>query len=254
MTTIDVHVADGVGHLELRRPEVANAIDLPTARALAKAVRSLEHDTNVRVVVVAGVGTRFCAGGDAVAMATSPDPAAYVGTLAGELDAVLQRLARLPKPVVCAVHGAVAGAGIALMLSCDVIVAAPGTKFVMAYSGIGLTPDCGVSWLLPRAVGQQRALEFALTGRVLTADEARDWGLIGDIADEPRRRARELAEAMAAGPATALGQTRRLLRGAWSATRASSGADETRTIATSVTTADAQSALSRFRPGNSTQK
>ena len=90
-------------------------------------------------------------------------------TLATELEAQLRRLSELPKPVVAGVHGAVAGAGLALVLNADLVVAGESTKFVMAYAAIGLTPDCGVSYLLPRAIGQQRALELAVSGRVLNA-------------------------------------------------------------------------------------
>src|SRR3954452_13593856 len=102
-------------------------------------------------------------------MVASDDQPAYILELAGALDAATQRLAAVEKPVVGAVQGAVAGAGLAVMLSCDLVVAAPATKFVIAYPGVGLTPDCGVSWLLPRAIGQQRALHMALTNTPVTA-------------------------------------------------------------------------------------
>lgn len=88
------------------------------------------------------------------------------------LDGVLRSLSSMTKPVVCAVHGAVAGAGLGVMLSCDLVVTDPGTKFVFAYPAIGLTPDCGVSYLLPRAIGSHRALGFALSGRPITSETA----------------------------------------------------------------------------------
>lgn len=116
------------------------------------------------------------------------------------------------------------------MLAADVVVAQTDTKFVFAYPGVGLTPDCGVSWLLPRAVGQQRALTFALRNRPLTAATAREWGMVTDVEDDPVTTARALAEEWAAGPAYALGQARRLLRAAWSTERQASGADEAATI------------------------
>jgi len=148
--------------------------------------------------------------------------------------------------VVAAVHGAVAGAGLALMLSCDVIVAAPATKFVFAYPGIGFTPDCGVSYLLPRAIGQQRALAFALVGKPATAAEALAWGLVTEVADDPGARARDLAAGFAAGPALALGNVRRLLRQGWEMSRAETGAEEARTITEMVKGAEAQALISRF--------
>ncbi|WP_283095260.1 enoyl-CoA hydratase/isomerase family protein [Nocardioides alcanivorans] len=134
------------------------------------------------------------------------------------------------------------------MLAADVIVAAESTKFVMAYPGVGLTPDIGVSWLLPRAVGQVRALEYALTGRQLTAADALDWGLVTTVVadEEALSTARELAVKMAAGPVFALGSARRLIRDSWERTRAEAGEVEARTIAEAVQTDDAQQRLAAF--------
>lgn len=240
--------ADSIGHVRLRRPKVANAFDLEAAEAFGKGVREFAADDSAKVGLITGEGARFCAGGDASAMARASDPAAYVERLATSLDSALQELAAVDKPVIAAVRGAVAGAGFGLMLSCDVVLAAAGTKFALAYAGVGLTPDCGVSWLLPRAIGQQRALELALTGRVLDADEARDWGLVaGVVPDVVEERAHALAATMAAGPAHALGQARRLLRASWTTSRQQAGAAESRTIADAVVTPQASALLSRFR-------
>ena len=199
----------------------ANAFDLETARQFAAAVvDGAAADADVRAILVTGAGPRFCAGGDVASFVAASDQPAYIEQLATELDAAFRALAAVEKPVVAAVQGAVAGAGLALMLSSDVIVSAPATRFVFAYPGIGFTPDCGVSYLLPRAVGQQRALSFALTGKPLTASEALEWGLVSEVADDPGARARDLAAGFAAGPATALGQARRLMRQAWEMSRA----------------------------------
>jgi 2-(1,2-epoxy-1,2-dihydrophenyl)acetyl-CoA isomerase len=147
---------------------------------------------------------------------------------------------------VVAVQGAVAGAGLALMLTCDVIVSAPATKFAFAYPGIGLTPDCGLSYLLPRAIGQQRALGFALGGRAVDETQALDWGLVTEVAEDAEARAREVASAWASGPATALGETRRLFRAGWEHDRVSIGAEEARTITRMVEGQEAQSLIARF--------
>jgi 2-(1,2-epoxy-1,2-dihydrophenyl)acetyl-CoA isomerase len=244
---IRLSVADGVATVELNRPEAANALDLPLAERLGTVVDRLGGE-DVRAVLVIGAGKRFCAGGDVPSFLASDDPPAYVEELASTADRALQLLAELDKPVVAAVHGAVAGAGLAVMLSCDLVVAAAGTKFVTAYAGIGLTPDCGLSWLLPRAVGQQRALELLLTARTLTAEEARDWGLVTEVVDDSavRDRGRELAASLAGGPAVAFGQARRLVRSSWSASRAETGTDEARTIAAAVQTDDAQRLITAF--------
>lgn len=134
------------------------------------------------------------------------------------------------------------------MLSCDLVVAGRQTRFVAAYSGVGLTPDCGLTWLLPRAVGQQRALDLLLTNRTLGAEQARDWGMVTGLVDDPEtgERALSVARSLAEGPAAALGQTRRLVRASWEASRAETGADEARTIGRAVVTEDASLRLDRF--------
>lgn len=240
---------EGVARIVLSRPARANAIDLSTAQALGAAVdRAAASD--VRAVVVLGEGRRFCAGGDVAAMAAAPDRAAYLEMLALAVDDVFQRLGGLSKPVVAGVRGAVAGAGLALMLSCDVIVSAASTKFLSAYTDVGLTPDCGVSYLLPRAIGQQRALELALTGRVLSAAEGREWGLVTEVVDEASvdARAVQLGEGLAAGPTHALGETRRLLRSGH-LTREQAGREEARVIARAIGGAEATALVESFASG-----
>ncbi len=240
----------GVGRIELNRPAVSNAVDLPTAHELESIIERAASDVSVRAVLMTGAGKRFCAGGDVATMVAAPDRAAYVLALARALDGALQKLAALDKPTVAAVQGAVAGAGLAVMLSCDVIVAAQSTRFVTAYSGVGLTPDCGVSYLLPRAIGQQRALALALTNRALSAREALEWGLVTEVVDDAgvAERAAAVAAELAAGPSFALGQAKRLIRSSWEMSRAEVGADEARTISDAVSTEDASRLLaSRLR-------
>jgi 2-(1,2-epoxy-1,2-dihydrophenyl)acetyl-CoA isomerase len=239
-------VVDGVARIELNRPQAANSLDLDLVRALRAAVDRAADDPAVHAVAVTGAGARFCAGGDVGAFHAAADPAAYLRQLATEADDAMRALAQLAKPVVAGVHGAVAGAGLALVLSCDLVVAAPATVFVFAYPSIGLTPDCGVSWLLPRAVGQQRALELALTGRRLSAVEAVDWGLVTRVADEPATTAREIAGALASGPAAAHGLARRLLRAAWETDRVAAGEEEARTIADRIRSDEASLLIDRF--------
>ncbi|MDN5895010.1 MAG: enoyl-CoA hydratase/isomerase family protein [Nocardioides sp.] len=238
-------VTDGLARIELNRPSAANALDLDLAHALDDAVEQAATDDTVQAVLLTGAGKRFCAGGDVAAMVEADDQAAFLLELAQTLDGALQRLAALEKPTVASVQGAVAGAGLAVMLSCDLVVADPATKFVIAYPGVGLVPDCGVSWLLPRAVGQQRALQLALTNKPITADVALDWGLVTELSDDVERGA-ELAGQLAAGPSYALGQAKRLLRNSWETTRVGAGEDEARTIAKAVTTPEAQALLEAF--------
>jgi 2-(1,2-epoxy-1,2-dihydrophenyl)acetyl-CoA isomerase len=201
MPGVELNLRAGIARIRLDRPEVSNAVDLPTAHEFADAVTAAEHD-DVRAVLLTGAGPRFCAGGDVRSFLAAAEPPGYLHELAATLEAALRRLSELPKPVVAGVQGAVAGAGLAFVLNADVVIAARSTSFRMAYPGIGLTPDCGVSYLLPRAVGTHRALEFALTGRTLTADDAHQWGLVTQVVDDDAvaTRTEELATALARRP------------------------------------------------------
>jgi 2-(1,2-epoxy-1,2-dihydrophenyl)acetyl-CoA isomerase len=245
---VKVSLDGGVAHVILQRPEVANAIDLATARELRDVVGELASDDAVRVVLLTGAGARFCGGGDVAAMMAAEDREAYVVELAEVLDEATRRLHDLRKPVVAAVQGAVAGAGLSLMLSCDLIVAERSTRFVTAYAGIGLTPDVGLSYLLPRAVGQQRALELLLCPRTLDAEEAEDWGLVTAVVDDgdAAGRAAEIAGRLSTGPAGSYGLARGLVRDAWESTRAEAGRRETEVIGRAVRSRDAQTLMARF--------
>lgn len=241
-------VEDGIASLALNRPDQSNSIDLDTARALSDAVDRARLDDDARVVMVTGEGTRFCAGGDVASMAEAEDPAGYLLDAASALDGALRKLSALEKPVLAGVQGAAAGAGLAVALSADLVVSAASSKFLAAYADVGLTPDCGLSWMLPRAVGQQRALDLVLTGRVLSADEALDWGLVTRVVPDEQltEQVRATAAALAEAPPFALGQARRLLRQSWATTRAETGADEARTISRAVQTAEARRLIARF--------
>lgn len=239
-----------VGWIVLERPEASNAMDLRAAYAFGAAV-SAASSAEIRTVLLTGEGERFCGGGDLSSFLTAEDPPSYVMNLAGELEGHLSRLSRLPKPVVAGVQGAVAGAGLAFVLHADLVLAERSTKFLMAYSRVGLTPDCGVSYLLPRVVGQQRALDLALTGRTLSASEAHAWGMISDVvADgQAQTRALDLASELSTGPAGALGETKRLIRSSWGANQPASAEDEVRTITRMMRSEDAHQAISRVRRG-----
>jgi 2-(1,2-epoxy-1,2-dihydrophenyl)acetyl-CoA isomerase len=168
-------------------------------------------------MLLLGAGARFCAGGDIGAMAAAEDRGAFLSRLADAAHDVVRRIDALEVPVVAGVHGAAAGAGLALTLAADLVVAGESTRFVSGYTAIGLTPDCGTTWLLPRVVGVGRAQELTLTNRALTAVEARDWGIVTRISPDAdvAAEAHSLAATLARGPATALGRTRHLVRGSF---------------------------------------
>jgi 2-(1,2-epoxy-1,2-dihydrophenyl)acetyl-CoA isomerase len=239
-------VVDRVAWLTLNRPAASNALDQPLVRALDAALDRAE-DPGVRCVVVRAAGPRFCAGGDLTTF-LGEDPARRIRENATETERVLRRLGQLSQPVVAAVHGAVAGAGLAFVLNADIVLAARTTRFVAAYAGIGLTPDCGVSYLLPRVVGDRRALLMLLGGQQLLADQAEQWGLVSEVVDDADLpgRIEELARHLASDGGPAMEQTKRLLRSAWTVPRDAHAADEARTIAAALTTEIAQVRIAGF--------
>lgn len=241
-----VTVSAGVAHLCLNRPHVSNALDLAAAESFAVGVRRAGAD-DVGAVLISGAGPRFCVGGDLAAMRASSDPSAYVMAMASALDEALVALTELDKPVVAAVQGAVAGAGLGVMLSADVVVAAAQTRFSAAYSRMGLTPDCGVSYGLAQAIGLHRALGFVLLDRTINAATAHEWGLVTQIVEQdPVAAATHIAQTWADGPRSALGRSRQLVRRSATLGRAASGQEESRSIATAAAFPEAQRRMDEF--------
>jgi 2-(1,2-epoxy-1,2-dihydrophenyl)acetyl-CoA isomerase len=241
-------VEDGLARITLNRPAVYNAIDLASARAFTAALGELEQTPSVRAVLLRGSGSAFCAGGDVGAMAGAADRQEYLRELASELHEGLVRLTGLPAPVVAAVEGVAAGAGLGLVLSADLVIAGRSARLSTAYDKIGLSPDSGVSYLLPRAVGLARALRLSLTGAVLTAEEAMGWGIVSEVVPDSTvaDRAQEVALRLAAGPHPAVAETKRLLRTAYDRDYREQLAEEARTIARMGASDDAASLIDGF--------
>lgn len=241
-------IDEGIARITLNRPASANAIDTALAYALERAVARSASD-EVSVVVIRGAGPRFCAGGDVMTFLAAADRSDALRRLAESLDRSMRMLAEMPKPVIVGVQGAIAGAGLGFILAADVVIAASGTKFATAFTAIGLTPDSGVSALLPQMIGLRRALEMTLTSRTLTSEEAADWGLVTRVVDSVDAlddATEQLATALATGPFHAYGQSRRLLRAAAGRDREAQGADEAGTIANAVATSEAEALIERF--------
>jgi 2-(1,2-epoxy-1,2-dihydrophenyl)acetyl-CoA isomerase len=203
---------DAIATLLFNRPEAMNALDVPTARALLAAMQDIAQDTSVRAVLLKGAGRAFVAGGDLATL--QADPVQGAADLLAPLNQALLLLQGLNAPVIAQVHGAAAGAGLSLMLMCDFVLAAEGTKFNLAYINLGTSCDVGASWALPRLVGLRRALEIAMLGEGFGADEALRLGLINRLlpAAELEDAARAFAQRLASGPTLAYGHMRRLLR------------------------------------------
>ncbi|WP_454810516.1 enoyl-CoA hydratase/isomerase family protein [Paenarthrobacter nitroguajacolicus] len=243
---VTLTIAGGIGHLQLNRPEAANTINMPLAVALGEAVSRLAENDAVKAVLLTGNGKRFCAGGDISAFAESSDQGRFLTELATTIDRAVQALESLQKPVVAAVHGAVAGGGLGIMLAADIIIAAEGTSFVFAYPSIGLTPDCGTSASLPQAMGLHRALAFALSGRSLSTSQALSQGLVTEVVTDPLVRAQEVAASWVAGAPGALGDVRKLLRESRGHSRGEMGTREAVTIGKRMATEEAQFLIPAF--------
>jgi 2-(1,2-epoxy-1,2-dihydrophenyl)acetyl-CoA isomerase len=209
--------ATGIGRLTLNRPAALNAIDVPMAQAFLAAVRGLTAEPGLRVVLLTGVGRAFAAGGDVAAFAENGIDRAgeVINALLDPLNAAILALRDAPAPVICAVHGAAAGAGLSLALMGDLVIAASDARFVVAYDRLGTSPDCGLTWFLPRRVGRGMAMRLLLDGATLDADQALACGL-ADLtapAEGLAAAAEALALRIAAGPTLALGAVKRLMDG-----------------------------------------
>ena len=203
----------GIVTLTINRPEVLNAIDVPLARALNSAVLALKNDARVRCVVIRGAGRAFVAGGDLSRFAEDFDRAADVtDELLDALHPVAETLRAIDAPVVAAVHGAVAGAGLSLMCSCDLAIAAQGTRFLMAYDRVGAAPDFGGTYFLPRVLGLRRAAQFLFLSETLDTEAALAVGMVNRVvpADQLDAAVDEIAHKIASGPTRAYGQYKRL--------------------------------------------
>jgi len=246
--SVQVETRGSVALITLNRPESANTINLQMAMDLLAAAMTCSRNNTVRAVVLTGSGRNFCFGGDLKGMAASGiDVGAYLSELTTNLHAGMALLARLDAPVIAAVNGTAAGAGLGLVLAADLAIAARSAKFAPAYTGVGLTPDAGCTFLLPRAVGYKRAMELMLTNRILDAEQALNWGLINQVVDDERlaETAAALAARLAAGPVGAFGAVKRLLAEAEPGFE-SQLARESRSIALRGMTAEGREGIAAF--------
>lgn len=205
-------VGGGIGRLTLNRPAQGNAIDIAMADALMEAAVRVAGDPTVKVVTLTGNGRLFCAGGD-IAAFSAGEPGAVIARITVSLHAAINRLATMPKPLLCLVNGPAAGAGLGLAMLGDIVLAAASSHFTSAYTAIGVSPDAGTSWFLPRLIGLRRAQDMILTNRRVRAEEAVAIGLVTrTVADEALADEGErLAQSMAAGATAAFASSRRLL-------------------------------------------
>jgi 2-(1,2-epoxy-1,2-dihydrophenyl)acetyl-CoA isomerase len=211
---------NGVARLTLNRPDVLNAFTLEMARALQAILDDAASRADVRAVLLTGAGRGFCAGQDLAAVSFAPDaPSPDLGLFVrDQYNPIVRRMRAMEKPIVCAVNGVAAGAGANIALAADVVIASSDASFIQSFTKIGLVPDSGGSFWLPRLIGHARASALLLLGDKLTATQARDWGLIWQVVEPASllTTATALAESLATQPTRALGLTKRLIDASYS--------------------------------------
>jgi 2-(1,2-epoxy-1,2-dihydrophenyl)acetyl-CoA isomerase len=208
-----------VALVTLNRPQALNSFTRQMHHDLWVALDLAEADNKIRALVITGAGRGFCAGADLSEFDFAPGPDLVKRADPGPVidqafNPTARRLQNLRMPTIAAINGVAAGAGASLAMCCDIAIAAPAASFIQAFSKIGLIPDAGGSWLLVERLGMARAMALAMTGDKLSADKAKEWGLIWDVAEDSVASALALAERLAFMPTKALVATRQLLRDA----------------------------------------
>jgi 2-(1,2-epoxy-1,2-dihydrophenyl)acetyl-CoA isomerase len=220
--TILFEASDGIARLTLNRPERLNSFNTRMHAEVREALAALEREASARVLIVTGAGRGFCAGQDLGDRGVAPGGAPPDLGLSIERDykPLILTLRRLPLPVIAAVNGVAAGAGANIALACDLVIAARSATFIQAFSKIGLVPDSGGTWILPRLVGHARAMGLALLGEKLSAEQAAHWGLIWRCVDDEELTGEvdTLARQLAAAPTRGLARTRQAMLEGWSRT------------------------------------
>jgi 2-(1,2-epoxy-1,2-dihydrophenyl)acetyl-CoA isomerase len=210
------HAENGVGTIAFNRPQQLNALDLDVAEQFCATLGAWREDPAVRAIVIRGAGRVFSAGGDVQAMeeaiAPGADRAAYFRGPLATVNRMVLDVRALPKPVVAVVHGAVAGVAFNLMLACDLRLVAEGTRFTQAFVKLGLSPDGGGTFFLPRHLGHARACELAMLPTEIDAARALAWGLVNWVvpAEALEEKLAEVVGLLVRGPATALARTKAL--------------------------------------------
>lgn len=247
--TLKFDTENGIATITLSRPDAANALDLTMARELSDVAIICDEADDVRVVVIRGEGKMFCAGGDLSVMGDAGEAApAVVKQMAGDLHMALSRLNRMDAPVIAAVNGTAAGAGFSIAVATDLAIAVDSAKFTMAYTNAGLSPDGSSSYFLPRRIGDRRARELMLTNRLLSAQEALEWGILNQVvsADEFDDAVAKIASSLAKGPTRAYGQVKQLLTASFDNGLETQMELETRGISDMARSEDGQEGINAF--------
>ena len=213
--TIDFKTDGAIARLTLNRPDRLNSFTVQMHEELRDSLGSLG---DARVLVLTGAGRGFCAGQDLNDRAVAPGETVDLGeTVEKYWNPLVRTLATMPQPVIARINGVAAGAGANIALACDIVVAAKSAKFIESFSAIGLIPDSGGTWHLPRLIGQARALGLALTGEPLSAEKAAEWGLIWKAVEDDALDAEvdAIASNLASLPPLGLAATKEMIRSSW---------------------------------------
>lgn len=247
--TLLFEVSDRVATITFNRPRAANAIDKTLARELMQASLRCAEDREIRAVVLTGAGKFFCAGGDLKSFRAHEDsPPGALKELIVCLHAAVSNFAHMSAPLVTAVGGTAAGAGMSLAVSGDLVLASESARFTMAYTAAGLSPDGSSTYFLPRLIGLRRTQELMLTNRVLDAAEALDWGLVTRVVPDAVLidEATSLAKTLADGPTQAYGQVKALLNESFGETLEKQMEREARAIEATLSSSDGREGVRAF--------
>ncbi len=218
--TILFSIEDAAARLTLNRPDRLNSFTVQMHDEFRDALDRIDADKSVRVLLITGSGRGFCAGQDLSDRAVAPgsDGVDLGASLEERYNPLIRRLTSLEMPVICAVNGVAAGAGANIAFAADIVLAAKSAKFIQSFANIGLVPDSGGTWVLPRLAGQARALGLALTGDPLPAEKAEQWGLIWKAVDDDKlaEEASALVTKFAAAPTRGLAAAKQAIRSTWS--------------------------------------
>jgi len=215
MSPVLVSLESGVLQVTLNRPEKLNALNPEMHKLLRAALLRAAEEPQVRAVLLTGAGRGFCAGQDLSERDVSPGaaPIDLSVSLGSYYNPLVRRMRELPKPIVCAVNGTAAGAGANIALACDIVIAARSASFIQAFSRIGLVPDSGGTWFLPRLVGSARAMALALLADKVPAEQAAEWGMIWKAVDDAQllQESKSLCEKLANGPTKGYGLIKKVM-------------------------------------------
>lgn len=247
--TLLVDIKGAVARVTLNRPDAANGINLQMAKDLYNVSLAFDNNPAIRAVIITGSGKMFCAGGDLKSFASEGDKVSqFLKEITFYLHGAISRLAHMNAPVIIAVNGTAAGAGFSLAVLGDYVLAAESAKFTMAYTAAGLSPDGSSSYFLPRLIGVRKTQELMLTNRLLTAQEALDWGLLNKVvaSEELLDAAETVATQLAAGPTQAFGSVKKLLLASFENNLEGQMELESVAIANMAATADGKEGIAAF--------